>query len=302
MQEINSIIKKSLSILPTNILDVSFLGGMTNKNYLAKVIINNEPDEIVVRIPGAMTQCLISRKNEAVNSSITSQYKFNVDTYFFDDKSGIKITKFLKDSKTLDHTTIRDNDNLIKVSKRLKELHSSNIKFNNEFNVFREYDEYLKLLKNKEIFFNFYEFMPKILSFFDKIRKYFEINIPNLSPCHNDLVPENILFKEQFYFIDWEYSGMNDLYFDLAAFLLESGIDEEQQKLFLHNYFEKEDISFEENIIKLYQFSQDVLWTLWTFIKQENNEIFEGYAEKRIKSAVKTMHELEKIGFLNNVS
>lgn len=53
-----------------------------------------------------------------------------------------------------------------------------------------------------------------------------------LSPCHNDLVAENILIVEddvndigannQLFFIDWEYSGMNDPMWDIAALFLEN--------------------------------------------------------------------------------
>ncbi|MBT8348560.1 MAG: phosphotransferase family protein, partial [Sulfurovum sp.] len=35
--------------------------------------------------------------------------------------------------------------------------------------------------------------------------------------CHNDLNPKNILFSDEVKFIDWEYAGINDRYFDLAC-------------------------------------------------------------------------------------
>lgn len=40
--------------------------------------------------------------------------------------------------------------------------------------------------------------------------------------CHNDLNPLNCIFaKETIKFIDWEFAGMNDCYFDLASFSVE---------------------------------------------------------------------------------
>ena len=40
--------------------------------------------------------------------------------------------------------------------------------------------------------------------------------------CHNDLNPQNcIFFNEAIKFIDWEFAGMNDRYFDLASFSVE---------------------------------------------------------------------------------
>ncbi len=300
MKELKKIISEKLKIDLSKVESVNFLGGMTNQNYLAKVIdTTSQVQEYVLRVPGAMTQSLISRKNEASNSKITSDYKFNVETCYFDAKTGIKITKYLKDSKTLDHESIKNTEVIIDVANNLKKLHSSDIKFENEFNVFTKYDDYLSLLKEKDKFFKYHTQMDEILLFWEKVREYFEYNKPKLSPCHNDLVPENILFKERYYFIDWEYSGMNDLYFDLAAFLLESRIEIKYETLFLKSYFDKENISEEKNIVRLYQFTQDLLWTLWTVIKEENNEFFEGYGEKRITSAIRIMNELKVNGFFN---
>ena len=57
--------------------------------------------------------------------------------------------------------------------------------------------------------------------------------------CHNDLNPKNILFSNQSVkCIDWEFSGMNDRYFDLAAVSIEFSLDEEEEAHFLDSYFE----------------------------------------------------------------
>ncbi|MEN8304555.1 MAG: choline/ethanolamine kinase family protein, partial [Campylobacterota bacterium] len=40
--------------------------------------------------------------------------------------------------------------------------------------------------------------------------------------CHNDLNPKNIIFSNKnVKFIDWEFAGINDLYFDLACVSVE---------------------------------------------------------------------------------
>ncbi len=44
--------------------------------------------------------------------------------------------------------------------------------------------------------------------------------------CHNDLNIKNVLFDKKAYFIDWEYAGMADRYFDLATVCEEFEIDE----------------------------------------------------------------------------
>jgi len=55
--------------------------------------------------------------------------------------------------------------------------------------------------------------------------------------CHNDLNPQNIFF-DNIKFIDWEYAGVNDRYFDVASVCVEFKLNEEMQKLFVEAYFE----------------------------------------------------------------
>ena len=63
-----------------------------------------------------------------------------------------------------------------------------------------------------------------------------------LVPCHNDLVPGNLLLQsgdstEAIGFIDWEYAGDNKALFDLAALIAEYEMDGERRRLFIESYF-----------------------------------------------------------------
>ncbi len=58
--------------------------------------------------------------------------------------------------------------------------------------------------------------------------------------CHNDLNPQNIFFSDTVKFIDFEYAGVNDRYFDIACICVEFKLDEKMQKVFLEAYFEDE--------------------------------------------------------------
>lgn len=287
---ISNIFSSSLNIPSSHILNITFLGGMTNKNYL----LETKENRYVIRVPGAMTSELISRHNEALNSMIMSDSGFNADTCYFNAESGVKITKYLPQHEALDHKTVRNKDNLRTIAEKLYSLHNSGIQLKNEFNVFSEFEKYISLLKNKDLFFKYKKEIPLILKLFNEIKVFLNKNI-SLSPCHNDLVPENILLnKESIYFIDWEYSGMNDPLFDIAAFLLEANLNPSQKELFLKYYFKNDNIN--ETIlkkIKLYQFSQDVIWFVWTLIKEENNEFFDGYGDTRIERALNFMKKYE---------
>jgi thiamine kinase-like enzyme len=58
--------------------------------------------------------------------------------------------------------------------------------------------------------------------------------------CHNDLNPQNIFFSNNIKFIDWEYAGVNDRYFDLACVCVEFGLEGEVVEVFLGAYFKGE--------------------------------------------------------------
>ena len=56
--------------------------------------------------------------------------------------------------------------------------------------------------------------------------------------CHNDLNPLNCIFSKQtIKFIDWEFSTMNDRYFDLASFSVEFKFNAGDEALMMKLYF-----------------------------------------------------------------
>ena len=58
--------------------------------------------------------------------------------------------------------------------------------------------------------------------------------------CHNDLNPQNIFFSDDIKFIDWEYAGVNDRYFDLACVCVEFRLGVKMQRVFFKAYFDGE--------------------------------------------------------------
>jgi thiamine kinase-like enzyme len=64
-------------------------------------------------------------------------------------------------------------------------------------------------------------------------------------PCHNDLLPGNLLFddepapgtKRRVWLLDFEYAGMNDRYFDLGNLSVNSGLDADADAELLRLYF-----------------------------------------------------------------
>jgi thiamine kinase-like enzyme len=57
--------------------------------------------------------------------------------------------------------------------------------------------------------------------------------------CHNDLLNANFLVEDgRLRVVDWEYAGMGDLFFDLANFSTNHELDEDDDRVLLHAYFD----------------------------------------------------------------
>lgn len=80
--------------------------------------------------------------------------------------------------------------------------------------------------------------------------------------CHNDLNSKNVIFSETIQFIDWEYAGANDRYFDLASASVEYALSKEDETHFLSSYFTvKSEINHEK--LKAYKVIYKALCMQW---------------------------------------
>src|SRR3712207_5876929 len=116
--EIKTILKHALNIDESEILHIHKLGGWTNNNY--KIVLHHD-DELALRIPRENSKGFISRKNEKINSKITEKLGLNCENIYFNENSGVKITKFIKDGKTFNIKSIKED----RKSTRLNSSHAN---------------------------------------------------------------------------------------------------------------------------------------------------------------------------------
>lgn len=282
---IKSILYDTIKIKDEDVDLIEPFGGMTNKNYL--IIINNK--KYVLRIPGNGTEEMIDRVSEGVNVNLVTTIDLDKSLLYFDPDTGIKISEYINNAKTINSQTARKNSN--QITKVLKKLHTSDFKFNNIFDVFLEIEKYEKLaLEANAVFYqNYDEIKEKVLELRELLKSY-KIE---LAPCHNDPVPENFIKSDDdIYLIDWEYSGMNDPMWDLAAHMLECLFSKEEEKIFIKDYFGRK-ITIEEEIrIKIMKICQDFLWSIWTVLKEAQGDDFGEYGIERYNRTINGLEEL----------
>ena len=264
---------------------------MTNKNY--KAFVNDKA--YIVRIPGLGTSSMINRRDEMINSKLAADEGIDAKILFFDEESGVKIAELIEGAETLNPATAKKKENMELVVGALRTLHNSEIKMENRFNVFEKIEDYESLVKkvNGTLFEDYYEIKTRVL----KLEKVLEDNGMEIKPCHNDTVPENFVkdINERMYLIDWEYSGLNDPMWDLAAHSIECDFSEDDEELFLNLYFNNLIEDKHKIRILVYKICQDFLWSIWTILKEAQGDDFGTYGIDRYNRGKKNLELLDKI-------
>jgi Predicted choline kinase involved in LPS biosynthesis len=253
-----------------------FTGGLTNYNYIMDI----NGMEYVIRQPGGMTNEMIDRNIEKVNNAIACELGLNSECFFFDEISGMKISIYIRNSRNIAQADPCSPESLKSVSDLMKKIHTSPKNFPNIFDWKEELEKYESIVKglNGDFFFDYTTLKKKLIDFIDG-----NITDKILVPCHNDTVPENFVVdgSGKAWLIDWEYSGMNDPSWDVAAYILESRLTEEAIESLILDYYGTMPSQEELLKIKCYMVAQDLLWTVWALIRHYNGDDFLDYCNIR---------------------
>jgi len=290
INNIKTIIRDSLKVKDEDITEVEPAGGMTNKNYRICV----KGSRYILRVAGTGTEQMINRNTEMFNSAIASEKGYNVEVPYFNLETAVKISKFIENAETLTHRSIKKEENLKQVTSILRDLHeSTDFHMDNEFNSFRELEKYEDILrKDRGTFFEDYDKVRKeVMDLEEELKLCKRVFVPS----HNDLVSENLVkdTEGRIYLIDWEYSGINDDMWDLAALSLENEFSENDVELMFRLYFEgKEADQNSRRRLLIHQICQDTLWAVWTLIKEAEGDDFGTYGIDRYNRAKEYLKKL----------
>ncbi len=109
-------------------------------------------------------------------------------------------------------------------------------------------------------------------------------------PCHNDLLPGNVVFggsPERAWLLDYEYAGMNDRYFDLGNLAVNSDFDEAADVALLQAYFGCVTARHRARL-SLMRVMSDVREAMWGVVQQAISTLdtdFVAYAADRFDNA-----------------
>ncbi|MDD2427862.1 MAG: phosphotransferase family protein, partial [Eubacteriales bacterium] len=232
--QICELVKKvfGLSIELETLIGVQRLGGLTNRSYHFALA---EGEELVVRIPGEGTEVLINRQNEKISTELACDLGIDAELIFFGG-DGSKISKYIPAAETMTAKRLRQSDVIRQVAAVLAEIHHCGKDTGVPFEVFAMAEQYESIIKNHDVpLFADYEQTKQSVS---QIKQWLDQTIrPALQPCHNDPLCENwVMGSDKLYLVDWEYAGMNDGMWDLAAVSIEAEFDAECDRELLKAY------------------------------------------------------------------
>ena len=272
-------------------------GGITNDNY--KVIVNGSL--FFVSISGNNSRLLgVDWHNKFYNAKICGETGLSPKVVKYFPLQMVLVLEFLPLA-----LCSAESLQALAVQRRLvhavKTLHSG-ASFWQDFDMFRLIESYMETVKDRELVLpmGYADYREQIWEMGEALVPYRE----KLVPCHNDLVPENIMDDgNRVFLIDFDYSGNNDPCFDLGSISVEAGYDDTQVRELARAYYGL----INEMIvarIHLHGILGDIGWSLWSVIQAKVSDIdfdFKDYGLTRWNRAVERMESSEFDIWLRNV-
>lgn len=274
--------------------DISRLGGLTNHTYRVTI---QDGAEYAVRIPGDGTEGIINRENEKISTELACRLDIDAELMYFD-STGAKVSKYIDNAVTMDDSSLRNRERIRQCADVFKRLHGCGEDTQVEFDVFKMAQTYEEFI---------YEHNVTMFADYDKNKECVrricgqmqEVDCLSRVPCHNDPLCENwVDGNGRLYLIDWEYAGMNDGMWDIAATSIEADFNKDDDYYFLKCYLGREPENGEMMQLIASKVFVDYLWTLWAKMRTPfDGQPMEDWAKERYERMSVFIDEYEQRRF-----
>ena len=255
-------------------------GGITNTNYVAVV----DGVSTVVRVPGERTELLgIDRANEAEAARRAAELGIGPAVLGELPEIGTLITALVP-GRHLEPTPFTDR--LADVVSLLRQFHDSG-PLRGAFPIHRVVEWHARDASS-------YGVVPpgSYGSLHQQSRRieaaFATAPLPTV-PCHNDLLPGNVLFDDAgacVWLLDFEYAGMNDRFFDLGNLSVNCGLDAAGDEELLRLYFGEVSASRMARM-QLMKVMSEFREGMWAVVQQAISTLdtdFVAYANERLSN------------------
>ena len=213
-KDVESILNRVPGWSPAGDVQVERMAGLTNNNYRLTV----DEERFMLRVSGKNTQRLgIDRKHELAALQAAAAAGIGPEVVAFLLPEGHLITRWI-DGRHWKVDEFRTPENVRQLTGMVKRIHA--LPPNGaSFSPFRRVESYMETARTFSV-----PFPPDFDQFLESMQMVEEEQQCDgfdwLRFCHNDLVSVNYLYCEKdasIKVIDWEFSGMGDIYYDLAT-------------------------------------------------------------------------------------
>ena len=256
-------------------------GGITNRNYLVTV----DGQHRVVRIPGERTELLgINRAHEAEATRRAADLGISPAVIGELREAGTLITDFVDGAHLEGEAFVGRLGEVVELVHR---FHSSG-SLGGAFPIHRVVEWHARdaLAHGVALPSQFSE----LHDVSRQIETAFEKTPEAPVPCHNDLLPANVLFgPHRVWLLDFEYAGMNDRYFDLGNLSVNCALDQSGDEAILRAYFgsvSKQSIAR----LQLMKIMSEFREGMWAVVQQAISTIdtdFVAYANERLENCAR---------------
>jgi thiamine kinase-like enzyme len=251
-------------------------GGITNRNF----VVTTDHGEYVVRIPGERTSLLgIDRAYEAEAAQRAAELGIGPAVLGMLESVGTLVTE-LVDGHHLEPTPFGERlDDVVDLVPR---FHDSG-PLGGAFPIHRIVEWHARDASAHGVMApNSYERLHQQSR---RIEAAFAKSPMPVVPCHNDLLPGNVLFADdRVWLLDFEYAGMNDVFFDLGNLSVNSELNLESEERLLTLYFGQVTKSSWARL-QLMKMMSEFREGMWAVVQQAISSLdtdFVSYADERL--------------------
>jgi thiamine kinase-like enzyme len=269
--KINQKICEVLGCRETEIGNIEILQkGLTN--VLFTFVVHGE--KYIFRYPGESSSFFIYRKNEVRAQKLAA--KAGVDnTYVYIDESGIKISKFVENSKNLNDIYYHDIELMKHLARQIRKFHEVGFdmpdwkKF--EYNPIQQCERLMQ--EASKMKGNLFDIFSKEWDAMRKLYAYAEKDGIKKTMCHNDINQDNCLLTDNsFDVIDWEFAGFNDPAYDFGRVIAGYELDDPAIDEILEAYFGRPASETERLHWITYMGIHNWYYVGWALYKESINE------------------------------
>jgi len=224
------------------------MGGMSNYTYVIRV-----KDSIYTfRIPGKNAEKFVDRFTEKANINIVDSLELNNKTVYLDPETGYKIAEYI-DGQPL--SELRPLDHLEDAARVLHKIHNSNLRAINDYNPVGRLALYESHLQ--EYNYTHSDRYLQLKARWEELQEsYMDPN--RITLCHGDSQVSNfVVTKTGLRLMDWEFTGNNDPFYDIACF---GNSDFSHALALLPVYLQKEPTIEDYNRLYFYRAFQCLQW------------------------------------------